>query len=225
MPDRPYHHGHLRAALLAAAERTLRESGAEQISLRDLARQVGVSHAAPSRHFRDRQALLDALAEVGFARLGAEIAAAVDASGRTGARGAAGAGEAGAEEDGAEEAGAEEGGTVGRAGFEAQLRAVATGYVRFAVEDAALLELMMAVRKDEGADAKTPERPYVLLDELIRRGHASGCLAPGDPGRLVLIVLATFQGIAALVTSRRVPLDRIDALVADAAALFVRHDD
>jgi len=69
MTDRPYHHGHLRDALLAEAERTLREQGVEQLSLRDLARQAGVSHAAPRRHFADRQALLDALAGAGFARL------------------------------------------------------------------------------------------------------------------------------------------------------------
>lgn len=67
--DRPYHHGNLRAALMDAAERNLRELGADRLSLRDLARAIGVSHAAPRRHFPDRQALLDALAEAGFARL------------------------------------------------------------------------------------------------------------------------------------------------------------
>ena len=67
---RPYHHGNLRAALLASAERTLDEGGVGELSLRELARQVGVSHAAPRRHFADKQALLDALAEDGFERLG-----------------------------------------------------------------------------------------------------------------------------------------------------------
>jgi AcrR family transcriptional regulator len=47
MTDRPYHHGYLRTTLLAAAERTLREEGIGALSLRDLARQAGVSHAAP----------------------------------------------------------------------------------------------------------------------------------------------------------------------------------
>jgi AcrR family transcriptional regulator len=68
-------------ALLAEAERTLREQGTEQLSLRDLARQAGVSHATPRRHFADRQALLDALAEAGFARLGDEVRAAIDDAG------------------------------------------------------------------------------------------------------------------------------------------------
>src|SRR5947209_2974095 len=67
---RPYHHGNLRAELLAAAEQTVRERGVEALSLRELARRVGVSHGAPRRHFADRQALLDALAQAGFDRLG-----------------------------------------------------------------------------------------------------------------------------------------------------------
>lgn len=78
---RPYHHGNLRSALLAQAERTLREGGAHELSLRELAREVGVSHAAPRRHFPDRQALLDALGEAGFARLGAELRRAAEGAG------------------------------------------------------------------------------------------------------------------------------------------------
>jgi AcrR family transcriptional regulator len=81
MTTRPYHHGHLRDTLLAEAERTLREDGIEGLSLRDLARQAGVSHAAPRRHFADRQALLDALAETGFLRLGDQVTAAVAGAG------------------------------------------------------------------------------------------------------------------------------------------------
>ncbi|MFI7671249.1 TetR/AcrR family transcriptional regulator [Nocardia sp. NPDC049526] len=69
--SRSYHHGDLRAELLQRAESTLRESGVDGLSLRQLARDLGVSHAAPSRHFRDKQALLDALALVGFDRLAA----------------------------------------------------------------------------------------------------------------------------------------------------------
>jgi AcrR family transcriptional regulator len=79
--ERPYHHGNLRTALLVEAERTVRERGVQDLSLRELARAVGVSHGAPRRHFPDRQALLDALAEAGFARLGAELRNAVDGAG------------------------------------------------------------------------------------------------------------------------------------------------
>jgi AcrR family transcriptional regulator len=74
MPSRTYHHGDLRAALLDQAERTLRDRGEAALSLRELARGLGVSHAAPSRHFKDRRALLDALALAGFERMGARLA-------------------------------------------------------------------------------------------------------------------------------------------------------
>src|ERR1700748_988092 len=75
---RPYHHGNLRAALLAQAEQPVRDRGLQALSLRELAREAGVSHAAPRRHFPDRQALLDALAQDGFDRLGRELSAALD---------------------------------------------------------------------------------------------------------------------------------------------------
>jgi AcrR family transcriptional regulator len=65
----PYHHGSLRATLLARAATVLAKAGADGLSLRRLARDVGVSHAAPTRHFKDRQALLDALAFDGFAEM------------------------------------------------------------------------------------------------------------------------------------------------------------
>ena len=78
--ERPYHHGSLRDELLSTAEQTLREHGQDELSLRELARRAGVSHAAPRRHFRDRQALLDALAITGFERLGAQLETAIEAA-------------------------------------------------------------------------------------------------------------------------------------------------
>jgi len=68
-----YHHGDLRPALLRAAAKILEQEGRDAIALRDLARRAGVSHSAPYRHFSDRQALLAALAEEGFALLAAEL--------------------------------------------------------------------------------------------------------------------------------------------------------
>lgn len=78
---RPYHHGNLRDTLLDAAERSIEERGVEQLSLRELARTAGVSHAAPRSHFPDRRALLDALAERGFDRLATDMRDAAAASG------------------------------------------------------------------------------------------------------------------------------------------------
>lgn len=186
---RPYHHGNLRATLLDAAERTLRDQGIEHVSIRDLARQVGVSHAAPSRHFRDRQALLDGLAAAGYLRLGDEIAAAVADADKS---------------------------------FGSRLRAVAMTYVRFALENAALLDLMFATGKAgrNYAAAEAFGRPYAILSELVEHGRETGELRAGDPQRLCVIIVATFRGIATLVGSGGVPVEQTNDLVAEAAALF-----
>lgn len=62
----PYHHGDLRRALIDAAVELMAESDMKSLSLRQVARQAGVSHAAPYRHFDDKDDLLAAVAEEGF---------------------------------------------------------------------------------------------------------------------------------------------------------------
>ena len=70
MPEaRPYHHGNLKEALLAAAVESIAETGPRGFTLREVARRAGVSHNAPYRHFRDRDDLLAAVAADGFDRL------------------------------------------------------------------------------------------------------------------------------------------------------------
>jgi AcrR family transcriptional regulator len=191
MAERPYHHGDLRRALLNAAEATLRQRGAQELSLRELARAVGVSHGAPRRHFPDRQALLDALAEAGFARLGTELRAAFDGAG---------------------------------AEFEDRLRALAAAYVRFATEDAALLELMFAGKHREQAGHlhDAAERAFSVMLELIAQGQQQGALEAGDPERVGLVLFATVQGIATLVTGGIVATEQLDELLGDAVERFLR---
>ncbi len=64
----PYHHGNLRQELLDAAAEAVEEEGLAALSLRALARKVGVSHGAPARHFPDKAALLTAMATEALAR-------------------------------------------------------------------------------------------------------------------------------------------------------------
>ncbi|MGN6525149.1 MAG: TetR/AcrR family transcriptional regulator [Burkholderiaceae bacterium] len=71
---RPYHHGNLRQALLEAALELARLHGPERVSVREAARQVGVSPAAPFRHFPTRRALMTAMAEEAALRLRIEVA-------------------------------------------------------------------------------------------------------------------------------------------------------
>jgi AcrR family transcriptional regulator len=71
-----YHHGDLRAALVRAAMELLEESGESALSLRAVARCAGVSPAAPYRHYADREALVSAVAAVGYRELAERLAAA-----------------------------------------------------------------------------------------------------------------------------------------------------
>ncbi|GMV19006.1 MAG: hypothetical protein AMXMBFR56_72300 [Polyangiaceae bacterium] len=65
-PARPYHHGDLRRALVEASLELVDAGGAAGLTLRGVARKLGVSHAAPGHHFADRAALLAAVAARGF---------------------------------------------------------------------------------------------------------------------------------------------------------------
>jgi AcrR family transcriptional regulator len=64
--ETPYHHGALRDALLQAAERVLERDGLAGLTLRAVAREAGVSHAAPTHHFGDLTGLVSELAAIGF---------------------------------------------------------------------------------------------------------------------------------------------------------------
>ena len=66
MAKSTYHHGDLANALVKAALELVEQGGAEAVSLRDLTQSLGVSRAAPYRHFEDRDALLAAVAARGF---------------------------------------------------------------------------------------------------------------------------------------------------------------
>lgn len=77
-PERPYHHGDLRRAILHAALDVIAADGPSALSLRDLARRAGVSHAAPAHHFKDRTGLLTAIAADGHGLLAATLAEAGD---------------------------------------------------------------------------------------------------------------------------------------------------
>ncbi|MFI1397387.1 TetR/AcrR family transcriptional regulator [Streptomyces sp. NPDC020681] len=79
--ERTYHHGDLRRAVLTAALDVISAEGPSALSLRDLARRAGVSHAAPAHHFKDRAGLLTAIAVEGFDLLGTTLAEASDLRG------------------------------------------------------------------------------------------------------------------------------------------------
>ncbi|MEU8660825.1 TetR/AcrR family transcriptional regulator [Actinoplanes philippinensis] len=181
---RPFHHGNLRAVLLDQAEAMLREQGVDGLSLRELARQAGVSHGAPRSHFIDRQALLDALAEQGFDRFTDRARTALAVPGPVRER----------------------------------FRAVGRAYVDFAVDNAALMELMFAAKSSQSSgpvhDAAT--RFFQVLDGAIV-DSSGAALDDGARTRFKLLFAATMQGTAALITAQRITREQGETLVDDAA--------
>lgn len=76
--QKPYHHGDLHGEILCAARELLEENTAASLSLRAVAKKVGVSHTAPYRHFKDKEDLLAGIATHGYDELAAQLAEAVE---------------------------------------------------------------------------------------------------------------------------------------------------
>src|SRR5215475_4927180 len=72
-----YHHGELREALIAATRQLVMERGAENFTLADACRVAGVTTAAPYRHFRSKQEVLEEIASGGFDQLKSEALAVI----------------------------------------------------------------------------------------------------------------------------------------------------
>ncbi|SFC93915.1 TetR/AcrR family transcriptional regulator [Streptomyces aidingensis] len=170
-----YHHGDLRAALLVRAEETLREKGRGALSLRELARDLGVSHAAPGRHFKDKQALLDALAFSGFERLGALITACRERSGETFAR-----------------------------RLEAVARTY-VDFATSNAELLDLMYSAKHAPAASEALVASAHRGHEQVVELIGEGQRRGEVRPGSPERLTLAVFSAVHGYASLAASGMLP--------------------
>ncbi|MGJ5831580.1 TetR/AcrR family transcriptional regulator [Streptomyces ossamyceticus] len=190
MTDRPYHHGDLPAALLARAEKTLRERGVSALSLRELARVIGVSPAAPSRHFKSKQALLDALALTGFERLAEAIAASQE-----------GVGEAFADR------------------LDAAARAYVGFAVANAALLDLMFSVKHSPQASEALGA-TAHRWSDQLLELIGDGQLRGEVREGPLERIALPVFAALHGYAGLTVSGVLPPEAaehgLDDLIASA---------
>jgi len=182
---RPYHHGNLAATLLEHAERALEERGAGELSLRELAREIGVSHAAPRRHFADKQALLGALAESGFERLEATLAGAVsEAAGRP-----------------FEER------------LTALARAyVGFAVERPALLELMYATKHDPAASDRLREAAT--RTFAVPLGVITDAQATGDVVPGDPEAVGIAAWATIHGIASMSGSGMLAPAELDALVA-----------
>lgn len=203
----PYHHGDLRNALVEAAIGLVRDVGAEQFSLRDAARTVGVSANASYRHFENKAALLTAVATAGFEKMAARMQRKLAPLARP-----AGVNDV----------------ELARERF----KAVARAYVDFGVDNAELFRVMfgpsglckMLVVKDPDDD-EAPLLPRDLLEAVLDDLMLVGALPPARRAGAVLAVWTVLHGFTSLATQvgdgfaiaaqRRTALDALLAFTLD----------
>lgn len=192
MKSRPYHHGDLRAALLARAEQTLHERGSGALSLRELARELDVSPGAPSRHFKSKQALLDALALGGFERLTQAIATS---------------------RQGAGESFAERLDAAARAYVGFAIANPALLDLMFSAKHDPSASEALAVAGRQWSEQ---------LLEMIDDGQRQGDVREGPPERVALPVFAALHGFATLAVSGTLPPEVIAYGLDDVIAATLR---
>jgi len=197
---RTYHHGDLRRALLDAAWRLVAEKGLAALTLREVARAAGVSHAAPYHHFPTRTALLDALAEEGFAGLDRAMGQ---------AKAAPAAGEQAAETatpgPGDPVPSPAEPGQTPRPvdGADVMVR-IGRAYVDFACAHPEQLQVMFRPRHHDSEGPPPPAlaeigaQAYGHLADGVRVCQAQGLAPGGDPNELALSAWSLVHGFASL---------------------------
>ncbi|MFC3998391.1 TetR/AcrR family transcriptional regulator [Nocardiopsis sediminis] len=192
---RSYHHGDLRAALLRSALHLLDADGVDALSLRAVARHAGVSPNAPYRHYRDKEALLAALAAHGFTELAARIG---DASADT-------------ERDG---------GTAGPADLASTIAPMARATVRYALDHPGLFHLMFGhpcVGRPEVTAASDAAQAVVTA-------RIAGFAAPEDREALKIGIWALVHGLSLLLLDGRLgdpTPEQIDVLVGSVVRAMV----
>jgi AcrR family transcriptional regulator len=196
VPQKPadaYQHGNLRAALIQAGLKLLNDVGVSGLSLRAAAQLAGVSHAAPYRHFADKEALVAAIGEQGFrlltARMREEVAAAQPATAIERLRALG----------------------LGYVSF-----AVAhPAYLRVIFGSVAS---SMAKTPDLQAAG---DEAYHVLREAVAAGIASGELRAGDVDVLALSCWSSVHGLSMLMVERALPSELCEAVAARATTTSV----
>ncbi|MBI4700832.1 MAG: helix-turn-helix transcriptional regulator [Deltaproteobacteria bacterium] len=173
-----YHHGNLPATLVSAAAALLDERGLEALTLREVAARVGVSHAAPYRHFRDKSAILEAVARQGFRELALQM--------RHGGRSSRPPPEISDDEG---------------SGLRGGPGAVAQAYLHFATSHPDLYRIMFGMSDELGSGRILPEATSVAPQELATalaltpRGERLGRV---EIVRIATVLWAQLHGLATL---------------------------
>jgi AcrR family transcriptional regulator len=193
---RPYHHGNLREALLRAAEKRLVAKGVQDISLRELSRELGVSHTSPRRHFADKQALLDALALRGFERFDETLGRAAR----------------------------QQRGQDFKARLTKLARAYVCFALKHSALLSLMFEAKH--RPDAPRELlEASERAFAHAHTTFAEGQAAGEVVPGDPWRLSIVVFSALLGLVSISTDGKfkgVTLDHLTGEIIERIILGLR---
>ena len=176
-PVRPYHHGDLRRALVTAATELADAGGVENVTLREVARRVGVSASAAYRHFPNREGLLAQVASEAREALARRMIAAIDAVEAIGA--------------------ASDGAPVGR------FRATGRAYIEFVLDEPGLFEIAFRACPPHLYVPDDPS-PYAVLSGALDALDRAGLLAVPRPGTEVAAWVAV-HGAAVLLGDGMLP--------------------
>lgn len=193
-PRGRYHHGDLRRALLDAAVALVEREGRRALTLRGVARLLGVSQAAPYRHFADKEALLAAVAEGGLRALAAQMGEAAAARG------------------------ADRAARLQALGV-AYVEFAAAQTARFRV----MFMAMSADEGAYPSLSEAYGQVFGLLGEAIAACQAEGLVRAGDPRRLALAAWSIVHGLAELETNGQLPRLGLEAAATHDLAASVTH--
>jgi AcrR family transcriptional regulator len=198
-PERPYHHGNLKPALLQAALGLIAETGPAAFTLREVARRAGISHNAPYRHFREKDELLAAVATEGFERL-AEALSKPERAARARHPNPA----------------------------LHRFQASGLAYVRFALGSPEHLQVMFDWPLDPDrypALSLASRRAFAVLVEFVEAAQREGSLPEGDPLALACIAWSMVHGVAKLAIARKLPFKSESGILRFAArAIRALHE-
>lgn len=182
----PYHHGDLRRALLDAALELVAARGVEAFSLREAAREVGVSPAAAYRHFADKLEVLKALAFEGMGRMALAMEKAIERAPGTP-------------------------GSPARAA--ANLAAIGEAYVDFAVRHPDHFRVMFGVACPGGEVIEVPPEaathgrdPFQILIDALDAMVATGAIPGAARAGAEVVAWSAVHGLASLLVSEALPL-------------------
>jgi AcrR family transcriptional regulator len=176
MPEKTYHHGDLKNALIAAGIEILAQEGAHALSLRKVAQKAGVSHAAPYAHFADKQALIAAISTAGYQKVQARVERVLHEDGNDPVQ------------------------LLVRTGWE-YVQFALTEPEHFKITFSGVVEK----EKDYPALVEAAQKSFGLLTQVVAKCQEAGVLRPGPTDLTAVSVWGAIHGFVTLSLEGQVP--------------------